>query len=119
MAGSRGAFSIQANTGAAGADRWQTIAQDVFEASEYDRETNEFVTKKAFVITISRDASNDSYTVSYGRVGETSVAIPNITYFAQRSNGSGRLAYVSYSGVGADTQYWAAVGDVDISPKNP
>lgn len=119
VAGSRGVFSIQANTGAAGSERWQTIAQEVIEASEYDRQKNEFTTKKAYIITISYDASNDSYTVSCGKVGEAPVAIPNITYFAQRTNGSGRLAYVSYSGVGADSQYWAAVSDVDIGTKNP
>lgn len=119
VAGSRGAFSIEANTGAAGNNRWQTIAHEVFEASEYDPERNEFLTKNAFVITISRGANGDSYTVSYGKVGEAPVEIPDITYFAQPSNGSGRLAFVSYSGVGADTQYWAAVSDVEISTKYP
>jgi len=119
VAGTRGAFSIEANTGATGNDRWQTIAQEVIEASEYDREKNKFVTKKPFVITISHSAGNDSYTVSYGKAGEAPVEVSNLTYFAQPSNGSGRLAFVSYSGVGADTQYWAAVGDVDISTENP
>jgi hypothetical protein len=119
VAGSRGAFSIEANTGAEGVDRWQTIAQDVIEPSEYDLERNKFTTKKAFVITISRGAGNDSYAVSYGKVGEASVEIPNITHFAQPSNGSGRLAFISYSGVGADTHYWAAVSGVEISTANP
>lgn len=119
VAGSRGVFSIEANTGAAGSARWQRIAQEVVEASVYDQEKNKFTTKKPFVITISRDPSSDSYTVSYGKVGEAPVEIPNITYFAQPSNGSGKLAFVSYSGVGADTQYWAAVGGVEIVTKKP
>lgn len=119
VAGSDGVFSIEANTGAAGNERWQTIAQEVIEASAYDWDKNKFTTKKPFVITITRDRSSDSYTVSYGKVGEAAVEIPNITYFAQPSNGSGRLAFISYSGVGADTKYWAAVGGVEITTKNP
>ena len=119
VAGKGGVFSIEANTGAEGNGRWQTLAQEACEASEYDREKNKFITKKPFVITISHGAGNESYSVSYGKVGEAAVEIPDITYFAQPSNGSGRLAFVSYSGVGADTQYWAAVSGVEISTKNP
>lgn len=113
IAGAKGVFSIQAHDGSAGSP-WQTIAENVITPSTYLPSSNTFETKNAFVIEIRYQASSKTYSVSYGEASGSLTTISDLAYFFEPSNGSQRLAFVAYAGVGDTSQYQAVVGAISV-----
>lgn len=113
FAGAKGFFSIQAHDGSANSP-WQTIAENVIRPATYLPSNNSFEAKAGYVVEIQYEAASNTYSVSYGEVGSSLTTVSDLAYYCEPSNGSHKLAFIAFAGVGDSSQYKAAVGAISV-----
>jgi len=114
IAGTTKGFSIHAYDGTA-TPPWQPVVNDVIMPSVYNPSNNTFDTKNAYTISLTYHASLGSYVISYGELGQSTNKSVELKLFCEPTNGSGRLAFISYAGGGTGPRYSAAIGSVMVT----
>lgn len=107
--------SIEARSGDDSA--WKPVAKNAIPLSEYDSDRNSYPRSVPVDIIITHKGDAKTYSVSYGESGRSMKTVDGLEFFAEPSNGSQKLAFVSYAAPGKESQYLAAVDDVSVSEK--
>lgn len=91
---------------------WETIAADIFDASDYDQETNTFRSLKPQLLRVSLDLAAGQYSVSCGPDASKLKHFPKLKIFQTEGTGEG-LSSITFSAANSQAPY--AVGRVSVS----
>lgn len=114
IAGSGSTLSLQANN----AGTWVTIAANAFSTSVYSSSTNTFQTLNAYNLNVLYDSASNTYSVTYGLLGNTQTTLSGLNYYKAPNNGQS-LALLNYWGDGGGDNYSFALDNVTVTVPEP